>query len=311
MKVLLAGATGTLGRPLMAALRDAGHEVVALTRTFVGVRRLRAEAIASVCADALDRDALLRAVDGLSADAVIHELTALRKPPARHTGMRATDRLRIEATENLLAAANVIGAKRFLTQSIIFGYGYYDHGDRLLTENDPFGVPQGDKCDPHIAAMLSTEAQAFTAPEGIALRYGLLYGGDIATVKPLLTRRRIPVSSGGVLGWVHHDDAAEATVGALEHGQAGQAYNIVDDEPATWSDMFTALAEAVGAPEPRHIPAWMMRMAAPYVASFAVDSTLRVSNGRAKEELDWTPRYRTFRDGAAAIRAEHHHTEVR
>ena len=306
MKVLLAGATGVLGGPLTAALRSAGHEVIALSRTGKGISRLDSEGVQSVVADVLDRDAVLRAVDGLAADAVIHELTALRKAPTRHSGMTATDRLRSDGTVNLLAAADVMGAKRFITQSIIFGYGYRDHGAHVLTEDDPFGRPQGDKCDPHIAAMLATEQLAFTAPEGIALRYGILYGGDIATNQPLLAKRRIPVSSGGVLGWVHHQDAVAATLAALDRGQAGQAYNIVDDRPATWTQVFSAEAAAVGAPEPRRIPAWALRMIAPYVASFAVDTTMRVSNEKAKQELGWTLRYPTFVDGMAAIRAARH-----
>ena len=304
MKVLLAGATGVLGIPLTAALRAAGHEVIALSRSAPGTQP-PPDGVSPVVADALDRDALLHAVDGLAADAVIHELTALSKPPTRHAGMNTTDRLRIEGTANLLQAANAIGANRFLTQSIILGYGYYHH-DHLITENDPFGRPQGDKSDPHVAAMLSTEQQAFTAPEGIALRYGMLYGGDLAVTRPLLAKRRIPVAPGGQLGWLHHEDAATATVAALEHGRAGQAYNLVDDQPATWAELFTAMADAVGAPKPRRIPGWTLRLMAPYVASFAVDTTLQVSNSKAKQELGWGPRYPTYHDGMNAIRTAIH-----
>ena len=299
MKVLVAGATGLLGVPLTRALLADGHEVIALTHA----RRSTAAGVASVTADALDRESLLRAVDGIEADAIIHELTALAKPPMRHSGMATTNRLRTEGTANLVAAADVIGAKRFVTQSIILGYGYRDHGDKLITEDDPFGLPQHDKTDPHVAAMLSTEQQAFTAPEGIALRYGMLYGGDLAALRPLLARRRLPVVRGGVLGWVHHEDAAAATVAALYHGRAGQAYNSVDDRPALMAELYTAEAAALGAPPPRSVPAWMLRLAAPLIASIAVDTSMRVSNEKAKTELGWTPRYPTYRDGMAAIRA--------
>jgi nucleoside-diphosphate-sugar epimerase len=236
--------TGLLGVPLTRALLADGHEVIAL----IHARRSTAAGVASVTADALDRESLLRAVDGIEADAVIHELTALAKPPMRHSGMAMTNRLRTEGTANLVAAADVIGAKRFVRQSIILGYGYRDHGDKLITEDDPFGLPQHDKTDPHVAAMLSTEQQAFTAPEGIALRYGMLYGGDLATLQPLIARCRLPVVRGGVLGWVHHEDAAAATVAALDHGRAGQAYNIVDDRPASMAELYTAEAAA---PAPR------------------------------------------------------------
>ena len=252
-------------------------------------------------ADALDRDGLLRAVDGLSADAIINELTALRKPPTQHSGMALTNRLRIEGTANLLAAATVLGSTRFVTQSIVFGYGYRDHGAAVLTEDAPFGRPDGTRSDPHLAAMLSTEQQAFSAPEGIALRYGLFYGGNVEEMRPLLAKRGVPVVDGGVLGWVHHEDAAAATVAALEHGRAGQAYNIVDDLPASWREVFTAMADALGAPRPRSVPGWLLRLLAPYVASFACLS-MRVSNAKAKRELGWAPAFATYREGVEAMR---------
>jgi nucleoside-diphosphate-sugar epimerase len=301
MKVLLAGASGALGIPITRQLLAHGHQVLGLTRDPAGARRLEALGVTPVVADALDRDRLLRAVDGDWADAVIHELTALRKPPTRHRGMAMTDRLRTEGTANLLAAADALGAKRFLTQSIIFGYGYRDHGPELLTEDAPFGRPAGDQTDPHLAAMLSTERQAFSAPEGIALRYGLLYGGDAVQTRALLARRGLPVARGGLLGWIHHEDAAAATVAALEQGRPGQAYNLVDDLPATWQEVFTAMATAFGTPPPRRLPRWVFRLAAPYVASFAVDTSMRVANAKAKAELGWRPAFPTYRDGIAAM----------
>ena len=302
MKVLVAGASGALGVPLTRQLIANGHKVLGLTRDLGGARRLETLGAEPVVADALDHDRLVRAVDGLWADAVIHELTALRKPPTRHAGMAPTDRLRTEGTANLLAAAEALGAKRFLTQSIILGYGYRDHGPALLTEDAPFGRPAGDRSDPHLAAMLSTEQQAFTAPEGIALRYGLLYGGD-AQMRALLARRGLPVARGGVLGWIHHTDAAAATVAALEHGRPGQAYHLVDDLPATWQEVYTAMAQALGTPPPRRIPRWLFRLAAPYVASFAVDTSMRVANAKAKTELGWQPTFPTYHDGIRAMAA--------
>jgi nucleoside-diphosphate-sugar epimerase len=301
MKVLFAGATGAIGIPITRRLLAHGHQVLGLSRDPAGAGRLEALGAVPVVADALDRDRLLRAVEGNRADAVVHELTALRKPPLRHSGMALTNRLRTQGTTNLLAAAEALGARRFLTQSVIFGYGYRDHGPRPLTEQDPFGWPAGDGCDPHVAAMLSTERQAFSAPEGIALRYGLLYGGDTAQVRVLLARRRLPVARGGVLGWVHHEDAAAATVAALEHGRAGQAYNVVDDLPAGWQEVYTAMAAALGAPPPRRLPRWLLRLAAPYVASFVVGTSMHVANAKARTELGWRPTYPTYRAGVRAM----------
>jgi nucleoside-diphosphate-sugar epimerase len=304
MKVFVAGANGAIGRPLTRLLVARGHTVIGLIRDGAVAAGLRTHGVEPVVADALDRDGLLRAVSGLTADAIIHELTALRKPPLRASGMTMTNRLRSEGTSNLLAVADRLGARRIVTQSIILGYGYRDHGDRILTEDDPFGVPAGDLTDAAIEAMQSAEAQTFTAPEGIALRYGLLYGGDGRQMQALLARRGVPVSAGGLLGWVHHDDAVAATVAALESGQPNQAYNIVDDQPATWQEVFTAMAAGVGAPAPLRVPKWLLHLIAPYVASFAADTSMRVSNAKAKRELGWRPGFRTFRDGIAAMASE-------
>ena len=301
MKVLLAGASGVIGMPIARQLIAHDHQVLGLIRSRSGADWLAGLDARAVAADALDRDGLLRAVDGLSADAIIHELTALRKPPLRHSGMTQTDRLRTQGSTNLLAAAEVLGAKRFVTQSIIFGYGYSDHGDQVLTEKAPFGIPAGNRSDPHVAAMASAERQAFTAPEGIAVRYGLLYGGDAEQMRTMLARRALPVARGGLLGWVHHEDAAAATVAALEHGQAGEAYNVVDDRPATWQEVFTAMARAAGAPPPRRLPGWMLRIAAPYVASMVVGTSMQVSNAKAKTELGWHPVFPTYREGVQAM----------
>jgi nucleoside-diphosphate-sugar epimerase len=300
MKVLLAGASGALGVPIARRLIHHGHEVLGLTRSENGSDRLIKLGVTPVIADALDADGLLRALDGYTADAVIHELTALRKPPLRHRGMSTTNQLRIEGTANLLSAAEQLGARRFLTQSIILGYGYRDHGTNVLTEDAPFGVSDGGPSDPHVKAMRSTEQQAFTAPEGIALRYGMLYGGDVQ-LRTMLAKRMVPVFTGGELGWIHHEDAAAATVAALEHGRAGQAYNIVDDLPATWQQVVTAMADALGTPSPWRLPRWMLRLIAPLIASVAVDTSMRVSNKKAQAELEWRPSFRTYHEGIAAM----------
>jgi nucleoside-diphosphate-sugar epimerase len=301
MRVFVAGANGALGIPLTSLLVARGHSVVGLIRRPAGAAAVRALGAQPIVADALDRDGLLRAVDGLTADAVIHELTALRKPPLRASGMALTNRLRIEGTANLLAAADRLGAKRVVTQSIILGYGFRDHGDRIITEQDPFGNPAGNLTDDAVAAIVSAETQTFKAVEGIALRYGLLYGGDGAQMRTTLKKRGVPVSSGGLLGWVHHLDAAAATVAALEKGRSGQAYNIVDDRPATWQEVFTAMAAGIGAPPPRRLPRWLMRLVAPYVASLAVDTSMRVSSAKARSDLAWQPQFKTYHEGIAAM----------
>lgn len=302
MKVLVAGATGVIGRPLVRHLIHAGHAVAGLTRTQAGADRLVAQGARAIRADILDLGALLEATAGLSADAVIHEVTALARPPARYTDMEATNRLRGQGSAHLLALAKQAGATRFVTQSIVFGYGYRDHGAAPLTEDRPFGLPAGRGSDTAVAAMADAERQAFEATgiDGIAVRYGLLYGGDPKFV-PRLRSRSLPVASGrrGTMAFVHAEDAAVGTVAALEHGVDGAAYNLVDDTPATWREFVEESARTAGAPRPPVLPGWALRVVAPYAAELLTRANMRVSNARAREQLGWAPRYPSFREGLA------------
>jgi nucleoside-diphosphate-sugar epimerase len=306
VKVLLAGATGAVGRPLTARLVAAGHQVLALSRDPDAGKSRSIPNVEPIIADALDRDAVLRAVDGLEADVVISELTALKKIPMRHRDMALTDRLRSEGTANLLAAARAVGVRRFVTQSMIYGYGYGDLGDRVLTEEDRFGAPGRGAFELHLAAMRSNEEQTFgtTGIEGVALRYGTIYGpgAGIEEWIDLLRRRRLPAPGGGITSFIHIADAVEATVAALERGRGGEAYNVVDDEPAGWRDVLVALAEATGAPKPLTIPGWFL-LPWPY-AHAMMTGVIRVSNGKAKRELGWTPSVPTYRDGIRALRCD-------
>ncbi|MEH0840943.1 NAD(P)-dependent oxidoreductase [Micromonospora sp. CPCC 205711] len=293
MRVVLAGASGAIGGPLIRHLRGAGHEVVGLTRSEAAAARLDAAGVRPVVADVLDRDALLRACASVTADAVLHELTALRRPPVRHADMTATNLLRTTGTAHLLALAREVGATRFVVQSMVFGYGYRDHGERPLTEDDPFGRPEPGPTGAHVAAMRAAEEQACGASDltGVALRYGLFYGEDASTrsIARMLRRRWFPVprTGGGLVNLVTIDDAATATVAALERGRAGAAYNVVDGAPVRWGDWLDEFARTVGAPRPPRVPAALLRPL-PYVHRILTTS-MRVSNARARAELDWAP----------------------
>ncbi|MEU4396598.1 NAD(P)-dependent oxidoreductase [Kribbella sp. NPDC023855] len=298
MRVLLAGGTGAVGTPLTRALLESGHEVVALTRRCGGAPAGTTELVA----DALDRDGLLAAVRGLKVDAVMHQLTALKKAPMRHSGMAPTNRLRIEGTANLLAAARVVGARRFVTQSNLFGYGYGNLGDHFLTEKDTFGQGGYGRFDQHIAALRSTEEQTFNAEgiDGIALRYGAFYGAPGDPLIEMIEQGKLPALRGGPISFIHVEDAAAATVLALEHGRGGEAYNVVDDEPAPFSDFIRTAAAHLGAPPPKSLPGWILR---PIPLLHAViTGSYRLSNAKAKAELGWTPANPTYREGIAAIR---------
>lgn len=304
MRVLVAGASGAVGTPLTRQLIATGHEVVGITRSQANAERLRAAGAAAVVADVMDRANLLTAVRGVRADAVIHQLTALGTTKMREA-MQGTNALRTTGTAHLLAAAREVGAHRFLTQSIVFGYGYRDHGPHVITEDDPFGEPVPGMIGPAVAAMRSTEEQVFSADEieGIALRYGLFYGEDsfIRMVVNLVGKRRLPVpsSGGGFAAFIYLEDAAAATVAALEKGRAGQAYNIVDDEPVRWADYLDTLAAELGVRRPRRVPTWLMR-AIPYLHTIMTTS-MRVSNAKARRELGWAPTVASYREGIPLV----------
>jgi nucleoside-diphosphate-sugar epimerase len=302
MRVIVAGATGAVGMPVVTRLLAAGHHATGIVRNAHGVSALRAVGADAVIADVLDREAVLRATNDISADAVVSELTALKKPPARHGDMHETDRLRIDGTANLLEVAQQTNATRFVTQSMIFGYGYRDLGVTPLTEESPFGTPQGDRFDEHLEAMASNERQVLGADgiDGIALRYGLLYGNDAESVAAMLKRRAISSARvGGELAFIHHLDAADATVAAIERGRGG-AYNVVDDVPATFRELLDSVAAAYHVPRPYVLPNWMLRAFAPYAAKMMTGVNMRASNEKAARELGWRPRYRSINDGVLA-----------
>lgn len=300
MKVLLAGATGAIGRQLVPALVKAGHHVTAIIRDPAkrqAVEHLGGEALV---ADVMDRGALLKAVEGLSADAVLHQATALRSAGTRLRPDDPTNALRRTGTTHLLQVARAVGATRFVTQSLITGYGYVDHGHRLLTEDDPFGHPRGTYGDPVAEACRSTEEQVM-AEDGIALRYGMFYGPHaFSDLFAGLMRKHLPIlptGGGGTSCWIHVADAAAATVAAMERGRPGQAYNVVDDTPVTWEQFAAAVAETHHTPRPKSMPRGLLKLASPYLACLMADTSMRVSHAKATAELGWTPAYPSIHHG--------------
>jgi nucleoside-diphosphate-sugar epimerase len=301
MRVLLAGASGTLGTVLVPALVAAGHDVTGITRNAKGAARIAELGGSAVIADALDRPALLEAVEGQRFDAVISQLTSLSKAPMRHKDMRQTNLLRTEGTANLVAVAQAVGATRFLTQSMIFGYGYGDLGATPLTEEAYFGPMQKKVFAPHGEAMRRNEELAFSTPgiDGVALRYGLFYGGPATeSLVGMLKARKVPVVKAGTASFIHLDDAASATVAALEHGHGGEAYNIVDDQPVPFGDYVLEAAKDFGTPTPMRVPVWLLRVM-PYAHTFMTGRYL-FSNAKAESELGWKPLYPSCREGLRA-----------
>ena len=300
MKVFIAGASGAIGRPLIRQLKEAGHEVVGMTRSNAdAIRALGAEAVE---ADAFDADAVRAAVDGARPDVVVNELTDLARPlnPRKYEDWLAgTNRLRREGTKNLADAAAAAGASKLISQSVAFAYTF-EPGTK--TEASPiFGSAAGEMG----AAMEELERLTLAAPGGIVLRYGFFYGPGTAYGKDgaqidLIRKRQMPIVGGGhgQFPFIHVEDAASATVAAIERGAPG-IYNVVDDEPAPAREFIPYLAELLGARKPRRVPAFLAKLVAGRMVGFAT-GLQPVSNAKAKGELRWQPRYASWRDGFRA-----------
>jgi nucleoside-diphosphate-sugar epimerase len=308
MKVFVAGATGAVGKQLVPLLVANGHEVVGMTRTETKRIQLRNAGALPVVADALDGDAVARAVGEAEPDVIVHELTAIPSTiDMRHFDREfaLTNRLRTEGTDHLLAAAQALGVKRFVAQSNASLYART--AGPVKRENDPLDNDPPAAMREGVVALRHLEDAVTNArwTDGIALRYGWFYGpGTSISLDPLgsqvemLRTRRLPVvgKGTGIWSFVHVADAAAATVAAVEGGAAG-IYNIVDDEPAAVSEFLPALAAAVGAKRPLRVPRWLARLGAGEWGVVAMTELRGASNEKAKRELGWELRYPSWRQG--------------
>ncbi|HEV2785361.1 MAG TPA: NAD(P)-dependent oxidoreductase [Solirubrobacteraceae bacterium] len=308
MKVFVAGATGALGRQLVPQLVARGHEVVGMTRSAARREVVRSLGATPVVADALDAAKVAAAVAETEPEVIVHELTALAGPiDLRHFDrfFEATNRLRTEGTDHLLAAARAVGARRFVGQSFA-GWPYARSGGAVKTEGDPLDSAPPAQMRRTLDAIRYLEAAVTGGHsiEGVVLRYGALYGpgtsldGEGSEQVQMIRKRRFPVvgDGGGVWSFVHVEDAAGATVAAVERGRPG-IYNIVDDEPAPVAQWLPALAAALRAKPPRRVPRWLGRLLAGEVATVMMTEVRGASNAKAKRELGWQPRHASWRDG--------------
>ncbi len=307
MRVFIAGATGAIGKRLVPRMIAAGYEVIAMTHSPQRVESLRAAGAHPIVADALDPSAIMRAVRDAEPEVVIHELTALTgvKNYKRFDDEFAlTNRLRTEGTTYLLAAAQAAGARRFIAQS--FGnWNYARTGTGPKTEEDILDPDPPRHQRQTLAAIRDLERAVCGATniEGIALRYGNLYGPETSIaidgdVVAMVRKRALPIigDGAGVWSFIHVGDAAAATVAAIQRGAPG-VYNIVDDEPASVALWLPELAKAVGAKPPLHIPVWLGRVATGDVGVSLMTQVRGASNLKAKRELGWTLSYPTWRQG--------------
>jgi len=301
MRVLVVGASGAIGTRLVPRLIERGHQVTGTFRSPGNADRVRALGAEPVALDLLDPAAVRRVVLAAGPEAIIHQATALSNVRFSRNLDRSfalTNRLRTEGTDALLAAAREAGVRRFVAQSFA-SYRYARVGGPVKTEDDPLD-PEPPAVARQTNVAMSYLDQAVTGAGGVALRYGGFYGpGDDGLAGPV-RKRQFPVigDGAGISSFIHLDDAAAATVLALERDEAG-LYNIVDDEPAPMREWLPVLAQALGAKPPRHVPRWIARVVAGGGLVMMAESR-GASNAKAKRELGWTPRYPSWRQGFAA-----------
>jgi 2-alkyl-3-oxoalkanoate reductase len=299
MRVFVAGASGAIGTRLVRQLVERGHEVIGSSRSPEKAERLRGLGAEPVVLDVLDPAAVQNAVAAARPDAIVHQATALAGlSDFKHfdRSFAATNRLRTAGTDALLAAARESGVTRFVAQSYA-GWPYAREGGPVKSEDDPLDPTPVPAMRETLAAIRHLEQSAVGAG-GLALRYGGFYGSPGDAQLEAVRKRRFPIvgDGDGVWSFVHLDDAAAATVLALESGTTG-TYNVVDDEPAPVREWLPVLAAAIGAKPPRRVPRWLARLAAGEAGVALMTESRGASNRKAKDELGWTLRHPSWRQG--------------
>ena len=307
MKVFVAGATGVIGRRLVPMLVERGHEVVGTTRTPSKLDRLVQLGAEPALLDAPDAQAVKNAMAQAEPDVVVHQLTAIPavvNPRRLDRDFELTNLLRTQGTDHLLDAARAVGVRRVVAQSFAM-WAYARTGGAIKTEDDPIETDPPESVRNTLAAIMHVEEVVVGSPdlEGIALRYGGFYGpgtslGAGAPMLDLVRKRRLPIvgDGGGIWSFIHVDDAASATVAAVERGDPG-IYNVTDSDPATVATWLPVLADALDAAPPRRVPAWLVR---PFLGEAGVAMMTQVrgaSNAKAMRDLGWNLRFPSWRDG--------------
>ena len=314
MRVFVAGATGVIGQYLVPGLITGGHEVTASTRSPLKANQLKTQGATPVIVDGLDREAVLKAVTAAQPEVIIHQMTALTSMKSFRNfdkEFAVTNELRSKGTDYLLEAATQAGTRRFIAQSFV-GWTNAREGSQVKTEQDPL--------DPHPLAVTASTLAAIrhleetvpkTVPEGLVLRYGILYGhGASDAMLEAVRKRQIPIVGGGTGIWSFTEvtDAAAATVAATTYGVPG-IYNVVDDDPAPVAQWLPYLASSLDVKPPMHAPAWLGRLLGGEMTVSMMTEVRGASNEKAKRELGWTPKYPSWRDGfpvwAETFKAEH------
>lgn len=306
MKIFLAGGSGVIGWLLIPALVAAGHEVTAISRRQDAADALAAQGAQPVIGDVLDADRLSGLVAAARPEAVIQYLTSLPedlKPRVTKAPYGPDKRARMHGAANLLAAAKAAGARRYLAQNVYFVYA--PSGPSVVGEDAPLATDAAEPYGPLVRAHAAMEQHVTDSAEleGLVLRFGFWYGPGTTFasggyIARQVHRRRYPVigDGAGVFSFVHVHDVVGATIAALGQGAPG-VYNVCDDDPAPVREWLPVYSRVIGAPAPWHIPVWLAR---PLAGQYAVtQATLMrgASNRKAKEQLGWTPKYASWREG--------------
>jgi nucleoside-diphosphate-sugar epimerase len=300
MRVFVAGGTGVVGRRLVPQLVARGHQVTATTTSPAKLGLLEQLGADAVVMDGLDAVSVDKVVAEARPDAIVHQMTAIAgKPDMKHFDrwFATTNRLRTEGTDHLLASAEATGVSNFVAQSYASWNGIRN-GGWVKTEEDPLDLQKGTAAHAGMEAIRHLEDVVLKAG-GAALRYGWLYGpGASDTLVELVRKRQFPLVGGGsgYTSWVHLDDAASATVLAVEQRAEG-VFNVVDDEPAPASEWLPYLAACAGAKPPMRVPRWLARPLAGEVAVTIMTEGRGFSNAKARRELGWELLYPSWRKG--------------
>ena len=307
MRIFVAGGTGAIGRPLVSALVAAGHHVTVFSRSVGRVAALGVPGVVPAVGDAFDADTLARAVGAAEPEVVVNQLTSLAQsanPLAVKRGFDTTSRLRTEVSSTLVAAARAAGARRVVAQSISFAYR---PGPGVRTESDPLWTEAVGQIGKLTGSLATLESATLADPaiDGVVLRYGSFYGPGTYFARgglyaSMIAKRRLPIPGDGcgLFGLVHIDDAASATVAALE-GPTG-VFNVVDDVPAPASEWMPLVAGLLGAKPPHHVPEAVARLGAGRFLAYLMCDQPAVSNARARGELGWSPAHPDWHDGLPA-----------
>ncbi len=299
MHVYIAGGTGAIGTRLIPQLVERGHQVTATTTSPAKQAQLQQLGATPMVVDGLDSAAVGEAVATAEPDAVVHQMSSLAgglDPKHFDRSFALTNRLRTEGLDHLVAAVQATGVPHLVAQSYT-GWPNIRSGGWVKDEEDPLD-PEPPKAQLESLAAIRYLEETVQKADGTVLRYGGFYGDASDAMIPMVRKRQFPLVGGGTgyTSWVHLDDAASATVLALEQHARG-VFNIVDDEPAPASEWLPYLAECLGAKPPLRLPVWVARFLAGDVAVSMLTRTRGSSNARARRELGWEPRWPSWRQG--------------